>query len=54
MTVDAHIGGEDAQNRVPGVCSPVVTDLHHLNEEQDSEPDPHESEAGSGSASALM
>jgi hypothetical protein len=31
----------------------VVTDFHHLNEEQDPEPDPHESEAGSGSGSVL-
>ncbi len=41
--MDAHNGGVEAQNGAWRVCMPVVTGLHHFDEEQD--PDPHKIEA---------
>jgi hypothetical protein len=52
--VDAHNGGLEARKRErwSRVCSPVVADSHHFDEEQDpdlygsdkSDPDPHSGE----------
>ncbi len=39
--LDAHSRGVESQMEPWRVCRPVVADLHHLDEEQVPDPDPH-------------